>query len=186
MRYQIRRIDPTDAEGLRQIRLRALLSDPGAFDSTYEREAQLPPEDWIRRANEASIGEQQSLFVVVASMGFVAMAGAYTPSDQTSVRRLYGMWVAPESRSAGLGQQLIDAITTWSISAGAERLQLWVVDNNLAARRLYARAGFRPTGVSQPLPSNPALTETLLQLSLGTPSGLEDTVSGAEDQRRPT
>lgn len=97
------------------------------------------------------------------------MAGAYTPDDLTSVRRVYGMWVAPESRLKGLGQQLIESIANWSISAGARKLQLWVVADNLGARRLYDRAGFRTTGVSQPLPSNPALTETLLELSLHSP-----------------
>jgi ribosomal protein S18 acetylase RimI-like enzyme len=179
----IRRIKPSDAAVLRTIRLRALLSDPGAFDSNYERESQLPTEEWERRATEASTSERQCLFVVDSPQGFVAMAGAYTPGDLTSVRRLYGMWVAPESRSAGLGHQLIEAITAWSISAGAEEVQLWVVDDNLRAQRLYARAGFQTTGVSQPLPSNPALTETLMHLNLRSPSSLDGTASGIEDHR---
>ena len=152
---------------MREIRLRALLSNPGAFDSSYERESYLSAEEWIRRANEASTGNLQSLFVVDGPEGFLAMAGAYTPGDLASVRRVYGMWVAPESRLSGLGIQLIEAITLWSVSAGARKLQLWVVDDNFGAQRLYTRAGFRTTGVSQPLPSNPALTETLLELSLG-------------------
>ena len=169
MGYLIRRIDPADAENLRRIRLRALLSDPGVFDSDYERECELPPDHWTRQANEASTGEHHCLFVVDGPEGLVGMAGAYTPGDQTSVRRIYGMWVAPESRFAGLGQQLIAAITIWSVSAGADELQLWVVDHNLGAQRLYARAGFRSTGLSQALPSNPAVTETLLHLRLGSP-----------------
>jgi ribosomal protein S18 acetylase RimI-like enzyme len=43
---------------------------------------------------------------------------------------------------------------------------LWVADHNTAARFLYERVGFRPTGERQPLPSNPALTESLLRLPL--------------------
>ena len=166
MPHPIRRVKPADAEALREVRLRALLSDPGAFDSNYERESQLPTEEWVRRANEASTGDKQCLFVVETPKGFVAMAGAYTPDDRASVRRLYGMWVAPEVRSAGLGQQLIEGITAWCFDGGADEIQLWVVDDNLAAQRLYRRAGFRTTGVSQPLPSNPKLTETLLRLIL--------------------
>jgi ribosomal protein S18 acetylase RimI-like enzyme len=186
MRYRIRRIHPTDAGGLREIRLRALLLDAGAFDSNYERESQFPTEEWERRATEASTGEQQSLFVVDAPGGFIGMTGAYTPGDQSYVRRLYGMWVAPEARSAGIGTQLIEGITSWSLGVGADAVQLWVVDDNFAAQRLYRRAGFRTTGVSQPLPSNPKLTETLLQLSLGSPSSLDGTASGTEDQRKRT
>jgi RimJ/RimL family protein N-acetyltransferase len=165
----IRRINPTDAESLREVRLRALLSDPGAFDSTYERESQLPTEEWERRATEASTSERQCLFVVDTPEGFVGMTGAYTPSDRAYVRRLYGMWVAPEARSAGIGTQLIEAITGWSLEVGADAVQLWVVDDNLAARRLYERAGFVDTEVNQPLPSNPTKTETLMQLRLVRP-----------------
>jgi ribosomal protein S18 acetylase RimI-like enzyme len=162
----IRRIKPGDAAALRAIRLRALLSDPAAFDSNYEREAQLPTSEWERRVTEGSAGERHCLFVVESPEGFVGMAGAFTPSDRASVRRLYGMWVAPEARSAGIGTQLIEAITGWSVDVGAEVVQLWVVDENLAARRLYQRAGFVDTEVNQPLPSNPAVTETLMQLGL--------------------
>ena len=166
MLHPIRRIKPADAVALRTIRLRALLSDPGVFDSSYERESQLPTEEWDRRATEASAGERQSLYVLDTAEGFVGMAGAYTPGDRASVRRLYGMWVAPEARSAGIGTQLIGAITSWSLEAGADAVQLWVVDNNLAARRLYERAGFVATEVNQPLPSNPTVTETLLHLEI--------------------
>jgi GNAT superfamily N-acetyltransferase len=165
----IRRIKPGDAAALRSIRLRALLSDPGAFDSTYEREAQLPTEEWERRATKGSTGERHCLFVVESPSGFAGMAGAYTPSDRASVRRVYGMWVAPEARSAGIGTQLIEAIIGWSVDVGAEVVQLWVVDENVAARRLYQRTGFVDTEVNQPLPSNPAVTETLMQLGLASP-----------------
>ena len=170
----VRRIQPTDAGALRELRLRALLSDPAAFGSSYEQEVHLPTEDWERRAIEASTGGRQSLFLVQTSEGFAGMAGAYTPSDKASVRHLYGMWVAPAARSAGAGQQLVEAIIRWSIEAGAEDVQLWVVDDNLGARRLYQRAGFLETGISQPLPSNPTVTETLMELHLGS-TGSEKT-----------
>jgi GNAT superfamily N-acetyltransferase len=167
--HQIRRIKPSDGVILRSIRLRALLSDPGSFDSSYERESQLPTEEWDRRATESSTGDRQCLFLVETPEGFVGMAGAFTPGDQPSVRRLYGMWVAPEARAAGIGAQLIEAITSWSLEVGADAVQLWVVDDNLVARRLYERAGFVDTEVNQPLPSNPTVTETLMQMSLRSP-----------------
>lgn len=114
-----------------------------------------------------SIGSRQCLFVAEVDGSFVGMAGAYTPDDEPSVRHLYGMWVAPAARSAGIGHQLVAAITRWSIEAGAAEVQLWVVEDNLAARRLYNGAGFVDSEFSQPLPSDPALTETLLRLHLG-------------------
>jgi ribosomal protein S18 acetylase RimI-like enzyme len=165
--HLIRRIRPADGLGLRTVRLQALLSDPGAFGSSYGREAELSDEEWVRRAAESSHGTRQCLFVADGDGGFVGVAGAYTPDNQPSVRHLYGMWVAPGARSAGIGRQLVDAITRWSIEAGAAEVQLSVVEDNLAARKLYTGAGFEGSDIMQPLPSDPALTETLLRLHLG-------------------
>jgi ribosomal protein S18 acetylase RimI-like enzyme len=38
-------------------------------------------------------------------------------------------------------------------------VHLWVTETNKAARRMYERSGFTPTGERQPLPSDPALME---------------------------
>jgi ribosomal protein S18 acetylase RimI-like enzyme len=168
--YPIRRIKPTDAEALRELRLHALSSDPGAFGSSYEREFHLPRAEWDRRAAEAAAGDQQCLFVVETPKRLAGMAGAYTLDHRPSLRHLYGMWVAPEARSSGVGEGLVAAIIGWSIEGGADEVQLWVVDDNLVARRLYSRTGFVNAGISQPLPSDPSLTETLMQLSLGSTS----------------
>jgi hypothetical protein len=54
----------------------------------------------------------------------------------------------------------------WSAERQALEVILWVTDSNTAARTLYEQAGFRPTGERQPLPSNPALSQSLLRLSL--------------------
>ena len=49
---------------------------------------------------------------------------------------------------------------------GAGTVALWVADGNDRARRCYERLGFVPTGVRQPLPSDPAVGEELLRRSL--------------------
>ncbi|HVZ74976.1 MAG TPA: GNAT family N-acetyltransferase [Polyangia bacterium] len=52
------------------------------------------------------------------------------------------IFVAPEHRRAGLGRRLIDAIVDDARDAGAGALTLLVYPKNVAARALYARAGF--------------------------------------------
>ena len=162
----VRRIRPTDAPGLREVRLRALRSDPDAFGSSYEREVDRPSDAWDTRAQESSLGSNQCVFVAETQSGFVGMAGAHTRDEEPFVRHLYGMWVAPEARSIGVVTQLVEAIIQWATEAAAHELQLGVVDGNQPARRLFARTGFVPTGHAQPLPSNPARTETLMRLLL--------------------
>ena len=52
------------------------------------------------------------------------------------------LFVKPESRGCGLGQQLLAAMTTRMRAAGAGALHLLVRPENRSARRLYGRAGF--------------------------------------------
>jgi len=66
-----------------------------------------------------------------------------------------------------VARALIDQAVGWAAERRAHEVILWVADHNTAARRLYERIGFQPTGARQPLPSNPGRTESLLRLSLG-------------------
>jgi hypothetical protein len=45
-------------------------------------------------------------------------------------------------------------------------LKLWVVETNDRARNLYGGSGFTQTGTTQPLPSNPSLTELEMARSI--------------------
>jgi ribosomal protein S18 acetylase RimI-like enzyme len=166
----VRRIRRGDGLKLKTIRLRALLTDPDAFGSSYQREASRGDGEWEMRAVRAAEGSAQLLAVAESDDEFVGMAGAYKPEDRPRTRELYGMWVAPKFRSTGIGSQLVDAVKEWAIEAGAYEIDLWVVVDNRQARRLYTKAGFADTEFSKPLPSNHTLTETRMSVSLtGTP-----------------
>lgn len=54
--------------------------------------------------------------------------------------------VAPAARRRGLGTRLLDAAMTLATARGARTAFLEVSIGNEAARTLYARAGFTPTG----------------------------------------
>jgi GNAT superfamily N-acetyltransferase len=60
---------------------------------------------------------------------------------------LFGMYVAPDARSRGMGRQLVEAVIREATALdGVEVLQLTVTDGNESARRLYASCGFEPFG----------------------------------------
>jgi RimJ/RimL family protein N-acetyltransferase len=62
-------------------------------------------------------------------------------------RALLGMGVHRDHRGAGLGRQLVEHALAWaSATAPLEWVDLDVLSGNLAARRLYERAGFIVTG----------------------------------------
>ena len=55
------------------------------------------------------------------------------------------LWVEPEARGGGLGRRLTDALFDALAARGAERVVLYVAARNPIARRIFERAGFRPT-----------------------------------------
>jgi len=54
--------------------------------------------------------------------------------------------VDPGQRRRGIGHRLLEAVLERAASRGADRLYLQVRVSNVAARRLYAEAGFRAMG----------------------------------------
>ena len=77
------------------------------------------------------------------------------------------MWVAPELRGQGHGEQLIHAVISWARESGFARLVLDVADNNTPAIKLYRRMGFEPTAEVGTLPPpRQHITEHRMALSL--------------------
>lgn len=162
----IRRIRSHEGAPLREVRLRALRTDPDAFAASHNQASSRDDHVWDQIAATAAEGHEEIIFVIEGEDRFAGMVGAFARADEPATRNLYGMWVAPEVRGSGLGVGLVDAVVDWSREAGAEEVKLWVVETNGPAVRLYRRAGFVPTGEAQPLPSNPELTDTRMRLAL--------------------
>jgi ribosomal protein S18 acetylase RimI-like enzyme len=152
-----------DWEALRQLRLRALADAPDAFASTLEEEVAFPEEVWRQRAEG---GPASANFLAREGGVDVGLAAVFAEPDVPGRMHLVSMWVAPRYRRRGVARALVDQAVRWAAERRAREVVLWVADQNTAARRLYERLGFRPTGGRQPLPSNPARTESLLRLSL--------------------
>lgn len=151
----IRRVKAADAVALRDARLRALQSDPLAFGSTYAREAAAPPSDWERWARDAAAGGDKATFLALGGESPIGIGGGYR-SDGSRFE-LYSMWVAPESRRAGVGRRLVEAVATWAADAGGTELALWVTQDG--ARAMYRLCGFADDGRRQPLVHAPEVIE---------------------------
>jgi GNAT superfamily N-acetyltransferase len=155
----VRRLGPDDWAAWRDIRLAALADAPSAFGSSLAREQGLTEADWRGRlAPESGV-------TVVASLGGRAFgtAGGYTPPGADSVL-LVAMWIHSDMRGHGAGGLLVDEVLAWARENDWSAVRLRVADGNDAARRLFLRHGFRPTGQRDTLESDPTVfTETLLR-----------------------
>ena len=128
-----------DARALREVRLAALADAPGSFLKTLDEEAALPGAWWTSLAERSAAGVTDRVFLAAGGAG---MAGGHLEGEDAVV---WGMWVAPAARGAGLGRALLRGVLGWARSAGAVRAVLAVRDGVPGAASLYAAAGFEPT-----------------------------------------
>ena len=80
-------------------------------------------------------------------------------ADQAHINNLA---VRPELRGRGLGIQMLEAVIAEAKRLGAGSLALEVRRSNIAAQRLYKRAGFREDGVRKSYYTQPVEDALLL------------------------
>jgi [ribosomal protein S18]-alanine N-acetyltransferase len=91
-------------------------------------------------AEFADLLGQAGVFAVVEPDGFILIRVVL---DEAEILTLA---VRPDARRAGLGDRLTGQGAVNAARAGASRLFLEVAEDNVAARTLYARAGFEQIG----------------------------------------
>ena len=141
---ELRRLGAEDAAAYQAIRLEALADSPHAFSSTLESEQGQPLERFAARLADD--------FVLGAFSGphLVGVAGFYVQPKPKHRHKgmLWGMYVRPDHRAAGIGRKLVEAIIAHA-RQHVELLQLFVIADNLPARRLYASLGFVEYGIER-------------------------------------
>jgi ribosomal protein S18 acetylase RimI-like enzyme len=160
MAIEVRRATPEDWQAVRGVRLAALQDAPYAFGSSYARERDRPESRW----REWIAREPGAVFLAFDDGHPVGMDGVYV--DDEGQVRLVAMWVEPASRRSGAGRALTRAVIDWARAASAHQLVLDVTDSNDSAIRLYQALGFRPTGRTRPLSSDPARSTVEMRLPL--------------------
>jgi GNAT superfamily N-acetyltransferase len=155
METEFRRLTADDWGLLRDVRLAALADAPYAYGSTLAVEADFGEDEWRRRLSGDGLW-------VVALRGSVpvGIVGGYLPERDTPM--LVAMWVRPGNRGLGIGVGLVTAVVDWATENRWSQVVLRVAEGNASARKLFIGAGFAPTGVRQPLASDPGVATELL------------------------
>lgn len=131
----------------RELRLRALRSEPAAFGQTYAAARELPDEHWRSRLQEVHEGIGWIAFAE-RSGGLVGMLGAVQTDDGRHRRSatIVGVFVDQGERSRGTGHAMLSALLDQLAAAGMLTATLKVNKEQVAAVRLYERHGFRIVG----------------------------------------
>jgi len=142
----IREVRPEEWRSLKDLRLRALETDPDAFGSTSAEERVKPDKAWQEWASAGwGLGDQATL-VAVDGDRWLGMGVCILPEAEPRSATVYAMWVDPAARRQGIGEQLLQELIEWASSKKVEELLLAVTEGNAASVNLYERAGFMSTG----------------------------------------
>ncbi|HVF03584.1 MAG TPA: GNAT family N-acetyltransferase [Frankiaceae bacterium] len=161
----LRRIREDEWQRWRDFRYAMLSDAPNAFGMTYADAIARPDDDWRTRTRDLATTEHTTYVVVEEDGEWLAGAGGYV---EDGIPNVFGVWTHPDARGRGLAEQCVQAIVDWAAGLGAAEVRLWATDGNDAARRVYDRLGFTPTGATQPLPHTPELVESEYARPLGT------------------
>src|SRR3954464_7652566 len=105
----VRRAAAGDEALLRDVRLRAVTTDPDAFGSTLERELARTDADWQRWFASGSV----TIVATAAGAEIGLVAGAHDSADPAVVQ-LMAMWVDPARRGTGTADALVAALVAWA------------------------------------------------------------------------
>ena len=158
------RLTGDDWQTLREVRLAALADAPHAYGSTLAKEQGLDEAEWRRRLDTA-LG-----VLAVRNAENAGIVGVHCPEPDTPM--LVAMWVSPAHRGHAVGDALITEMMLWLRQCSLRKLRseekrwsrvvLRVAEGNDAARNLFLRHGFTPTGQHEPLESDPGVRTEIL------------------------
>ncbi len=117
---------------------------------TILRHETIPSLDEERAWLEARTGERGTALVCVDGKAVAGMLVAVrNPHPQLKHACSFGVGILEKYRNRGVGSKLIAALMDWAGKKGMKRLELSVMANNPAAKRLYKRLGFVVEGTKR-------------------------------------
>jgi hypothetical protein len=145
----LRRLEPADAARFQALRLRGLREAPTAFGSSYEEECDRPVDEVAER-----MARDPDSFILGA-FERETLIGTVRMHRESALKRrhkmiLWGMYVLPEARGAGVGRRLVDeALRQGFALPGLRQVILGVNAANAPALALYSAAGFTSFGLER-------------------------------------
>jgi RimJ/RimL family protein N-acetyltransferase len=142
---KVRRLEASDVEDYRELRLESIKTHPESFGASWESEAEKPTSWWAERLQTTTVFGGW-----LSNSPLVGVAGLAV-HDTPKLRHkgvLWGMYVRPEARGTGLAAALVHQVVAHARTL-VEQVCLTVVASNVAARRLYIAAGFEEYGLER-------------------------------------
>lgn len=164
----LRRVTEKDWARLRAVRLEMLADTPTAYLETLADARARGEAEWRFRARRGADGQEN--FAVAASdpaggERWVAYMACFV--DAPGRAHLVSVYVAPGQRGTGLAERMVVEVCRWARDdVGANRMHLYVHEDNARARSFDRRLGFTETGGTMPYDLDPTKLEIEMEISL--------------------
>lgn len=138
------------------------VTTPAGLDGVVEIEEASFNNPTTREWYERELARPEVCFIYVLRTPehpCAAFCAFWRIADQAHINNLA---VRPELRGRGFGLQMLEAVIAEARRLGAESLALEVRRSNVAAQRLYKRAGFREDGIRKSYYTQPVEDALLL------------------------
>jgi ribosomal protein S18 acetylase RimI-like enzyme len=137
----VRRLDDSDYEAMREIRLEGLRLHPECFGADLEMEEAMTRAQWLARmASAVTFGA-----VADRTLGGIVVFARTRSKKTAHTGELGAMYVRTTFRGQGVGDALIEALVDLAVKE-VEQIKLTVNAENAHAITLYERHGFRAIG----------------------------------------
>jgi GNAT superfamily N-acetyltransferase len=138
----VKLLGPADAAAYRALRLDALQRHPCAFRASFDEEAGQSLEELAARL------EADAVFGAYCDGALCGLAGLEIPQARNKRHKgtLFGVYVCPDRRRAGLGTTLVSRVIEHA-RGRVDQLHAAVVITAEPARALYRKLGFEPYGL---------------------------------------
>jgi len=145
-----RKLKPGESAIYRAIRLESLKNYPDSFGSTYEdtlRIEKLGYETYIEESNPDNL-----VIGAFHEDELIGICGFFRMEDERCIHRgvIIQMYVKPDYHGKQVGLGLINATITEVFEIpGIEQIELGVMATNIAAHKIYLKAGFTECGLQK-------------------------------------
>lgn len=141
----VRPFEMSDAEDVKALRLKSLLSEPQAFRSSYQAEKKRSPGEWHERFMRTQ-GEMPSELIFIALIDGKKV-GVLRAIKKPETWKISAVYVDVDFRGQGIGSKLLSGIlkTIEQRNDGVD-VKLEVNAEQEPAIRLYKKFGFKTIG----------------------------------------
>lgn len=139
-----RQLQEKDAEAYQSIRLEMLKNSPEAFGGSYEENLEYGLDFFINNILNSCV------FGAFFENQLIGTAGSFIQKGKKSEHKafLWGVYVNQTYRGKGISYQLTNKVID-NLSPEISLIQTAVVQGNIAALKIYEKAGFKRWGVEE-------------------------------------